>query len=430
MANFQVPKDYRSPPTGINVIIIGAGFAGLTAAIECHRKGHNPIVLESFKELKILGDIISFGSNAGRIFLRWPGVEAELDKICHHTDRVSFYYWHGEHIYTQIWDDEEQFGKRFNGHRGEIHEIMWNYAKSLGIEIRLGQHVSEYFETDAEAGVVVNGQRLTADVVLAADGVRSTARTIVLGFEDKPKSSGYAVFRAWMMSDELAKNPLTQHLVNHGDTHVGYLGPDIHFLAASIKDGKEFSWVCTHKDERDIEESWSEPGDREEAVRVLEGWHPICHAIVRATPPERLVDWKLVYRDPMPTWLSPKARIALIGDAAHPFLPTSIQGASQAMEDGVCLAACLQLAGKGAAAEALRAYERLRYERVRAAQKTGETTRDMWHKADFDNLKNNPEVIKVPREPWLLGHDAEKHTYENYAKVVKELRQGESRPSL
>lgn len=64
--------------------------------------------------------------------------------------------------------------------------------------------------------------------------------------EDKPKSSGYAIYRAWMDSTELAKDPLTAPLVQ-GDTHTGWLGPDIHFLAASIKGGKDFSWVFTHK---------------------------------------------------------------------------------------------------------------------------------------------------------------------------------------
>ena len=95
---------------------------------------------------------------------------------------------------------------------------------------------------------------------------------------------------------------------------------------------------CRLQDEADIEESWQHPGSVEDALKVLEGWDPIVHDIVKATP--FLVDWKLVYRDPLPTWVSPKSRIALIGDAAHPFLPTSIQGASQAMEDGeqnICL---------------------------------------------------------------------------------------------
>jgi 2-polyprenyl-6-methoxyphenol hydroxylase-like FAD-dependent oxidoreductase len=225
-----------------------------------------------------------------------------------------------------------------------------------------------------------------------------------------------------MDSADLARDPLTADLVVNGDTHVGWLGPDIHFLAASIKIGKEFSWVCTHKDEADVEESWSAPGSVEDALRVIAGWDPVTHAIVRATPPDKLVDWKLVYRDPLPTWLSPKRRIALIGDAAHPFLPTSIQGASQAMEDGTCIAVCLSLGGKGDVPMALRAFERIRYERVRKAQETGVATRETWHKADFDRLKQNPESIKLKREPWLLDHDAERHAYNVFDEVLSELR--------
>lgn len=60
----------------------------------------------------------------------------------------------------------------------------------------------------------------------------------------------------------------------------------------------------------------------------------MVNRIVSKTPEEMLVDWKLVYRDPLPTWVSPKARILLLGDSAHPFLPTSAQGATQALEDG------------------------------------------------------------------------------------------------
>lgn len=315
-------------PSGIRVVIVGAGFAGITAAIEARRKGHEAIILESFRDLKVqLGDIISFGSNSGRIFQRWPGVPEKLDPICHVSKCLKYRTWDGDDIYTQWWGtEEENFGKRYNGHRGEIHKIIYDHAISQGVDIRLGQKVTEYFENEQEAGVVSNGERVVGDVVFGADGVRSKARTLVLGYDDKPKASGYAIYRAWMSSDELAKNDLTKDLVINGDTHTGWLGPDIHFLAASIKDGKEFSWVCTHKDTRDVDEGWSEPGDKEDACRILEGWDPAVHAIINATPAEKLVDWKLVYRDPLPQWISPKGRIALIGDAAHPFLPTSIQG--------------------------------------------------------------------------------------------------------
>jgi 2-polyprenyl-6-methoxyphenol hydroxylase-like FAD-dependent oxidoreductase len=183
-----------------------------------------------------------------------------------------------------------------------------------------------------------------------------------------------------------------------------------------------------HQDEADIEESWQLEGDVNDALRVLEGWDPIVQKIVKATP--SVVDWKLVYRDPLPTWISPMHRIALIGDSAHPFLPTSIQGASQAMEDGTTIAVCLHRAGKANAQEAIQVFEALRYERVRAAQKTGETTRDTWHKAKLEDMKADPESMKLKREPWLMDHDAEAHAELHYDEIVKALRNPHTAPDI
>src|SRR6187402_1222105 len=146
MASFE-----RPPPSGIRVIIVGAGFAGLTAAIECHRKGHSVLLLESFPELKILGDIISFAPNSGRIFQRWPGVDAQLDPIIHKSDGLLLKTCSGETLIKQTWSSEEKsYGKAYNGHRGEIHEIVYHHALDLGIDIRLGHKVEDYFETDGE----------------------------------------------------------------------------------------------------------------------------------------------------------------------------------------------------------------------------------------------------------------------------------------
>jgi len=211
--------------SGIYVIIVGAGFAGLTAAIECHRKGHSVLVLESFPELKVLGDIISFGSNSGRIFQRWPGMDDLLEPIIHKSDCLRLKTWLGEDLGEQSWNFErQQYGKSFNGHRGEIHEIVFQYAQDMGIEILLGHNVEDYFETDSNAGVVSNGKKFVGDVVLAADGVRSKGRTLVLGYEDKPKPSGYAVYRTWFDSAELAKDTDTAWLVANGDKHCAWLG--------------------------------------------------------------------------------------------------------------------------------------------------------------------------------------------------------------
>ncbi|KAK0716612.1 hypothetical protein B0T21DRAFT_296327 [Apiosordaria backusii] len=397
----------------ISLIIVGAGFAGLTAAIECHRKGlTNILLLEKSPSVSPLGDIISFGQNSSRIFNNWGNLRQQLDPIIHKAEEVHFHDSSGRYVTTQSFKEEHlAWGPRINGHRGEIHSLVYNHALSLGINIKLGTSVAKYFETPTHAGVeTTSGEIYTADLVIAAEGVRSKARHLVLGTPDKPLPSGYAVFRSWFPTpEELYTNPLTSHLVSHGDTHHAWIGTDVHFLAASIKSGKEISWVCTHTDTTDIDESWQFPGKIPDVLSVVDGWDPVVLALVNATPEDRLFDYKLVFRDPLPTFVSPEARTILIGDAAHPFLPTSIQGASQAMEDGVVLAVCLDKIGgdKTRLKEAVKVWERIRYERVHKIQKTGVTTREQWHKADWEAIWKEPESLHLKREGWVLDFDSE-----------------------
>ncbi|KAK1759958.1 6-hydroxynicotinate 3-monooxygenase [Echria macrotheca] len=422
--------------TGIKIIVVGAGFGGLTAAIECARHGHDVSIYENFPELKTLGDIISFGANAGRIFARWrystgDTVASRLRPLCIDLSEYGFRihkYDTGEVVYHQRSPPGSEDAPVLNGHRGELHEVVFNYARDeLGIPIHLGQRVEEYFEDGGQAGIVLkDGTRVCADLVIGADGVRSKARELVLGYVDKPKSSGYAVWRAWFSNEKMIADPRTKEFCENGDTFNGWIGPDVHFLFSTIKGGKDCCWVLTHKDEHDIDESWSFPGKLEDVYEVLEGWDPICKAIVEKTP--SLVDWKLVYRDPLPTWVSKEARILLLGDAAHPFLPTSAQGATQAMEDGVTIAVCLEKAGRDRVQEAVRVHQEIRYDRVRTVQKTGESTRDRWHKTDWKKVAEEPESIAFRREDWIHEHDAEKHAKEVFDEVLGKVTgsQGES----
>lgn len=105
------------------------------------------------------------------------------------------------------------------------------------------------------------------------------------------------------------------------------------------------------------------------------------------------------------------------------------------MEDGVVLGVCLKRGGKANVPASVRAYQDIRYadlicnfwrvltcyryERVRAVQKTGETTRDMWHKADWDKVAEDPESIQLPREDWIFRFDAEKNAEESFGKLVE-----------
>ena len=186
----------------------------------------------------------------------------------------------------------------FNGHRGELHEVIWKYlTEELGVQVNLGRKVVAYSESDSGASIeLADGEKVQGDVVIACDGVRSKARELVLGYEDKPKSSGYAIFRAWFTNEKMMADPETRRFCEDGDAFNGWIGPDVHFLFSTIKGGKDCCWVLTHKDEADVEESWNLPGKLEDVYKVFEGWDPLCKRIVEKTPEDKLVDWKLVYR--------------------------------------------------------------------------------------------------------------------------------------
>lgn len=67
--------------------------------------------------------------------------------------------------------------------------------------------------------------------------------------------------------------------------------------------------------------------------------------LIKTAPEGEIVDWKIVWRSPQANWASPHGRVVQLGDSAHTFLPTSGNGANQAMEDAICLATCLQIGG-------------------------------------------------------------------------------------
>ncbi|TIA27708.1 hypothetical protein D6C78_11036 [Aureobasidium pullulans] len=136
-------------------LTVSKGFSGLIAAIECYRQGHDVSIYESFKELKVLGDIISFSSNARRIFRRWhyksrDRVSNRLRPLSIDLRNYSF------NIYNLKADLEALV---FNGHRGKLHTIVFEYVH--------------------------------ADVMIRSDGVRLKARELVLGYDDRLKASGY-----------------------------------------------------------------------------------------------------------------------------------------------------------------------------------------------------------------------------------------------
>ncbi|OQV05068.1 hypothetical protein CLAIMM_09863 [Cladophialophora immunda] len=416
----------RPNSSGITVIIIGLGYAGAVAAVECHRKGHKVIVFEQAAEIKALGDVIGITGNAAQIISKWGDgkVHERIEPFLSDYARMNIYTTQGERLWSHTMLGYSA-GSGYAANRGDLAVIFYSHVIELGIEVHLGKRVSQYFESEKEAGVVVDGKRYSADCVLACDGVHSKARGFIIGQPDSPHSTGYAIYRAWFNGENASQDPDLAWLVEGPhDKMETYIGPDVHCIIGTGRGCRDIVWTCTHKDTYDIAESWSFPGKIEEALKVVEGWDPKVAKVISKTPPDQLVDYKLLWRDPLPGWVSRHGRMILVGDSAHPFLPTSGQGAGQAVEDAATVAICLELAGRNRVPLALRTSEKIRYARATLAQRIGIETRDAWHKTDWEAVKKNPKLLEMPRPDWLFGHDPQDYAYEEFETAAHAVETG------
>ncbi|KAJ4509089.1 FAD-dependent monooxygenase roqM [Exophiala dermatitidis] len=412
----------------LKVIIVGAGLGGCATALAMHSAGFEVVMFEKVREFLRLGDSLGLGENALKLLDRWsPSLRARLVEIGNKSELMQIRRWHDGKILAQ---QPLMDMAGFIGHRGDYHKGFLDAVAEKGIPLHMGSEVVEYDDT-VPSVTLKNGERHTADVIIAVDGIKSRARELVLGFDDKPKSSGYACFRAFFKGSHLRGDPLTAEFVEQECVNI-WIGKDKHLVQNTLRNGEEFNWIITHKDTEDIKESWFQPGNMEEVRRLVEDCDPRIAAVVRKT--ESCLDWKICYRDPIPTWVSKNHTVALVGDCCHPHLPTSAQGASQATESAAVLAQCLLLAGKGNVALATRVYEKIRFPRVRRAQTNGEDLRDRWHTAldkVGDGEEIDPDSILIKNNV-LYDYDAEADTIKRWpelsAQVAEELKTGKITP--
>lgn len=180
------------------------------------------------------------------------------------------------------------------------------------------------------------------------------------------------------------------------------------------------------------EENWNNTIEKEEVVKGMDEmkgmevnkWAPIFRDLVKCTPPNTIVNFALLWRNPQPSWISPGARVVQIGDAAHSFLPASGNGATQAIEDAVSLASCLQIGGKPNIPQSVRAHVRFRFIRTACAQKLGFSNAELLQDTDWDKVQIDPRRAQPRLPKWVWGHDPEAYAYENYDKCVESMKQG------
>ncbi|KIW74952.1 hypothetical protein Z517_11723 [Fonsecaea pedrosoi CBS 271.37] len=416
------------PLLGKIVIIVGAGLGGCATALAMHHAGFEVVMFEKVREFQRLGDSLGLGENAFKLLDRWsPYLRDRLIEIGNKSEFMQIRRWHDGKLLAQ---QPLMDMAGYIGHRGDYHRGFLDAVAEKGIPLYMGSEVVEYDDMTPSV-TLKNGERHFADVIIAVDGIKSRARELVLGFDDKPKSSGYACFRAFFKGDKLKGDPLTAEFVENECVNI-WIGKDMHVVQNTLRGGDEFNWIITHKDTADIQESWSQPGDMDEVRRLVTTLDPRIAAAIRKT--DECLDWKICYRDPIPTWVSKNHRVALVGDCCHPHLPTSAQGASQATESAAVLAQCLLLAGRDNIPLATRVYEKIRFPRVRRAQTNGEDLRDRWHTA-LDRIGDGDEIDRdsiLIKNNVLYDYDAEADTRKRWAEMAalvgEELRTGKISP--
>ncbi|CAH0020561.1 unnamed protein product [Clonostachys rhizophaga] len=397
----------RYAPTRINVVICGAGVGGLLAALECYRKGHSVTVLE-----------------------REPKIS---------TTVISYYSYHGEFINSAMpeWRGSDVEANSGLGTVGQIitrpnhAEVMLAQIRQLGIPIVWGKKVVKYGEALKDGPAFAeteDGERFEADVIIAADGVHSASREIVKGNVPPVQRTGYYAARTGFPRSDLPDlGPECQHLFpRDGEAGINrvYIGKSSHHVVSTSKD--YVAWVINSKAKKDHSEGTSTNLTPEDVIAVMgDGWDPAVLKLIRHSPAS-IVNWSLNFRNPHRHWTSPGGRVVQLGDAAHTFLPTSGNGAVQAMEDAISIAECLQQGGKENVGWSTRVHNVLRYQRVTTIQRTAFVNQDDLDGVDVKEALGRGPHFKVRWGRWMWSHLPEQYAADHYWDALTAIQTGKT----
>lgn len=340
----------------MRVAVVGAGIGGLVAAIGLQRHGADVHVLEARSSAPSSGSGLSVFGN-GWTALDSVGVS---DAVRTHAGAAVATLEAGQRRSDGRWLARTSPGALTALrilHREDLHQAL---VGSLAPgSVRYGVRVRSLDPPRPGTGGAVlrsagGGDGDGYDLVVAADGIRSTLRRT---WPDDPgtRYSGYSTWRG------ITDRPVDL-LGAAGETW----GRGRRFGYAPLADGRVYWFaVATMPATKVIadEHAW--------VTELFRDWHRPISALVAATPPSA------VFRLPIEELAAPLAtfvrgRCVLLGDAAHAMTPDLGQGANQAMEDGATLAALLApLAAEpdpdtARLDEALRRYDRLRRPRTQA----------------------------------------------------------------
>ncbi|MFB6510425.1 FAD-dependent monooxygenase [Streptomyces virginiae] len=349
---------------GSTAVVVGGGIGGLAAAIGLRRIGWHVTVVERVSGLEDAGAGISLAANGLRA-LDELGVgeavrEASRAQYSGGT-RTPQGGWLARMDGTVL---EKAVGTPITGiPRSTLHRLL---RDSLPAEsLLIGSEATSVEQVDTATVQVRCGNTvLDADLVVAADGVGSKVRRSLFPDHPGPIYSGSTVLRA-----------ITEHPVDLRTDFELTWGRGAEFGHIAFLDGRaEWHAVLNIP----AETRFADP--LAELRRRFHTWHEPIPALLDATRPDAVLHHDVnELRTPLPTYTV--GRIALLGDAAHAMTPNLGQGACQALEDAVTLAAALN-AGPTVEA-ALARYDAERRPRsqavARAARQAGRVGQQLSH---------------------------------------------------
>jgi 2-polyprenyl-6-methoxyphenol hydroxylase-like FAD-dependent oxidoreductase len=323
----------------LRALVVGGGIGGLAAGIALQRVGIEVTVLEQARELETIGAGLGLAANAVQALERL----AVADQVRARGEVAGTLVAQKPNGATLL--ELPLRGSAMLGvHRADLQEVL---AGALGDGLRLGAACSG-FRDDGERVTVelADDEQLQADVLIGADGLRSKTRAWLL--EDGPPS--YAGYMGWRAVTELTDGSVQGRM---SETW----GRGVRFGLIPIGSGHLYWFVSESLPEP---EAPVVPGDKDRLARLVSGWHDPIQAAIASTPEQAISGTGIYRRSPARTW--GRGRVTLLGDAAHPMTPDLSQGAAQALEDAVVLAASLR--DTDDPVSGLRAYEATRRRRT------------------------------------------------------------------
>jgi 2-polyprenyl-6-methoxyphenol hydroxylase-like FAD-dependent oxidoreductase len=300
---------------GLEIAIAGGGIAGLTAAIALRQRGH---------EVRLYEKAAAFAEVGGGLSL-WPNALAALERLGLEQRVMARGQWEDKGAIRSATGQRLRQVENNNLiiTRSALQEVL--LAALEDQPVVLGTQCLGVTSPGARPRLRLDrGEPVEADLVIGADGIRSAIRRAIAPDESPPVYSGLCAWRGIALAPGLVDSAWLS--VGHG----------LQFMAAPLPGGQVYWSPLVRLDEG----QWEGIESHTEFLRHrFAGWHAPIPRLLELTPEASCLPTPVYFRPP-PDWLC-RGRVALIGDAAHPMTPDLGQGACQAIEDAVVLAACL-----------------------------------------------------------------------------------------